>query len=268
MSLGGFSTRDASVSGWNSVEIEVVLVVFMLLAVLNFTSHFLAWRERSVGAYWRDPEARWVWALILGSGVALAGFLMWSGTYADPLVALRHAVFNTVSIATTTGYMSTDFDQWPLFAGLWMLLLCGIASSSGSTGGGIKMVRTLILFKEALRDMLRMSHPRAVQPLLLGGQIVPAPVIQAVLGFMLLYGATLGGLTLLLVATGMDLTTAVTAVVACLNNTGPGLARVGPSQNYQWMNDFQTWVCSFAMLAGRLELMTVFVLLTPAFWKR
>jgi trk system potassium uptake protein TrkH len=137
-----------------------------------------------------------------------------------------------------------------------MLLLCVVSSSSGSTGGGIKMVRTLILFRQATREMLRTSHPRAVRPLVLSGQIVSPQVIQAVLGFMLLYGATLVGLTLLLVATGLDFTSAVTGIVACLNNTGPGLT------------DFQTWVCMFAMLVGRLELLTVFVLMTPAFWRR
>ena len=177
-------------------------------------------------------------------------------------------MFNTVSIATTTGYASIDYDAWPLFAGLWMLLLCVVSSSSGSTGGGIKMVRTLILFLQATRELLRTSHPRAVRPLVLSGQIVSPQVIQAVLGFMLLYGATLVGLTLLLVATGLDFTSAVTGIVACLNNTGPGLATLGPAQNYQGLTDFQTWVCTFAMLVGRLELLTVFVLLTPAFWRR
>ena len=268
LSLGGFSTRDASIAAWNSPAIEAVLVVFMLLAVLNFVTHFTALHDRSFRPYGRDPEARWALGIIVGSGIAIASYLVWQGTIPQPATALRHAMFNTVSIATTTGYASIDYDAWPLFAGLWMLLLCVVSSSSGSTGGGIKMVRTLILFRQATREMLRTSHPRAVRPLVLSGQIVSPQVIQAVLGFMLLYGATLVGLTLLLVATGLDFTSAVTGIVACLNNTGPGLAKLGPAQNYQGLTDFQTWVCTFAMLVGRLELLTVFVLMTPAFWRR
>ena len=125
-----------------------------------------------------------------------------------------------------------------------------------------------VLFKQAMRELLRTSHPRAVRPLVLGGQIVAPQVIQAVLGFMLLYGASLVGLTMLLVGSGLDFTSAVSGVVSCLNNTGPGLAQLGPAQNYQSLSDFQTWVCTLAMLVGRLELLTVFVLLTPAFWRR
>jgi len=268
MSLGGFSTRDASIMGFDSLAIEAVLTVFMLLAVLNFTTHFLALRERSLAPYARDPEARWVWLTILGSAVVLAVFLTWRGQYGDLWTALRYTVFNTVSIATSTGFVSTDYDQWPIFASMWMLLLCVIASSSGSTGGGIKMVRTLILVRQAGRELLRMSHPRAIRPLLLGGQIVAPTVILAVLGYMLLYGVTLVGLSFVLMATGLDFLEALTGVVACLNNTGPGLGKLGPTQNYQALTDFQTWVLSFAMLAGRLELLTVFALLTPAFWRR
>ena len=268
LSLGGFSTRDASIAAWNSSAIEAVLMVFMLMAVLNFTTHFLALRDRSLEPYGRDPEARWVLGIIIGSGIAIASYLVWQGAVHNPATALRHAMFNTVSIATTTGFASLDYDQWPLFAGLWMMLLCVVASSSGSTGGGIKMVRALILFRQSMRELLRTSHPRAVRPLLLAGQIVPPQVILAVLGFMLLYGVTLVGLTLLLIATGLDFTSALTGVVACLNNTGPGLGALGPARNYQELTDFQTWVCTFAMLVGRLELLTVFVLFTPAFWRR
>jgi trk system potassium uptake protein len=268
LALGGFSTRDDSIAGFDSPAIEAVLMVFMMLAVLNFTTHFLAVRTRSLTPYVRDPEARWIWITIFCSALGLGAYLFFTSTYDDPLTALRFAAFKTVSMATATGYTGADYETWPGFAAMVLLLLGTLCSSSGSTGGGIKMVRTLILFKQAGRELLRMSHPRAVKPLLLNRQIVGNHVVLAVLGFMLLYGATLVGVTLLLMATGLDFTSAFAGTLACLNNVGPALGALGPSDNYQVLSDFQTWVLAFAMLAGRLELLTFFALLTPAFWRR
>ena len=268
LALGGFSTRDDSIGGFDSPAIEMILGVFMLLAVVNFTTHFLALRSRSLEPYARDVEARWVWMSVTGAIVALAAYLWWTGTYADPAQALRVAAFKTVSMATSSGYTGADYEQWPPLAGMGLLMIGGLCSSSGSTGGGIKMARTLVLFKQAGRELLRMSHPRAVRPLLLNRQVVGDHVVLAVLGFMLLYGATLLGVTLLLVATGLDLTSAFGGAYACLNNIGPALGVLGPTDNYAGLTDFQTWICVFAMLAGRLELLTVFVLVTPAFWRR
>jgi trk system potassium uptake protein TrkH len=268
LALGGFSTRDDSIAGFDSPAIETVLVVFMLVAVINFTTHFLALRSRSLEPYARDVEARWVWMSVFGAMVLVGTFLWWSGTYPDPYEAMRIAIFKTVSMATSSGYTGADYEQWPPFAGMTLLLLGGLCSSSGSTGGGIKMARTLVLFKQASRELLRMSHPRAVRPLLLNGLRVGDNVVFAVLGFMLLYGATLIGVTMVLLATGLDPTSAFGGAFACLNNIGPALGVLGPSRNYAALTDFQTWVCTFAMLAGRLELLTVFALLTPTFWRR
>lgn len=268
LALGGFSTRDANVAGFDSPAIEAVLVVFMLIAAVNFTTHFIALRQRSIEAYARDVEARWVWASICAAGLVLWGYLWWSGTYEDPWQALRIATFKTVSIATASGYTGADYETWPPFAALFLLMLGGLCSSSGSTGGGIKMARTLVLFKQAGRELVRMSHPRAVRPLLLNGHRVGDHVVLAVLGFMLLYGATLVGVTLLLLATGLDAVSAFSGAFACLNNIGPGLGELGPSRNYAGLDDLQTWVCAIAMLAGRLELLTFFALLSPAFWRR
>ena len=268
MALGGFSTRDASIAGFDSPSIEAALMVFMMIAVLNFSTHFVALRQRSLRVYVRDPEVFAVWSLIAGSALMLACFLYWKGTYPDFLLALRHAAFNTVSIATSSGFMSDDFDRWPIFAPMWMLLLCTIASSAGSTGGGIKMIRVLILLRLAGNELIRMVHPRAVTPLCLSGQVVDNKVVLAVMGYMLLWGLTLVVLSFLMMATGLDLTSAVSGVLACLNNTGPGLNELGPARNYQVLTDFQTWLCSFAMMAGRLELLTVFVLFMPAFWRK
>ena len=268
MALAGFSTRDASVSGFDSPAIEAVMIVFMMIAVLNFTTHFLALRQRSLRVYVRDPEVFAVWSLILGSCLMLAAFLWWKGVYLGFWTALRHASFNTVSLATSSGYMSDDYDKWPIFAPMWMLFLCTVASSAGSTGGGVKMIRVLILVRLAGHELLRLVHPRAVTPLCIGGQVIEARVILAVLGFMLLYGMTVVALTFLMMATGLDFVSALSGVIASINNTGPGLGVLGPAQNYQPLTDFQTWLCSFAMLAGRLELLTVFVLFIPAFWRR
>ncbi len=173
-----------------------------------------------------------------------------------------------VSVATTTGFATVDYALWPVFAPLWMLFLGTFATCSGSTGGGIKMMRALLMFRQAVRELERLIHPRAVMPVKLGGQVVENRIIFAVLAFMLTYGVTVAAITLLLTATGLDLLTALSAAVACVNNIGPGLGQVGPAATYALLSDFQTWICTFAMMLGRLELLTVFVLLTPAFWRR
>ena len=268
LSLGGFSTRDDSIAGFDSPAIETVLVVFMLIAVVNFTSHFHVLRSRSLSAYGRDVEARWVWTAIAVAALGMSAFLWWSGTYADPYQALRVGLFKTVSMASNTGYTGADYEQWPPVAALALLGLGGMCSSSGSTGGGIKMARALVLFKQAGRELLRMSHPRAVRPLMLNRQLIGDQVVLAVLGFMLLYGATLVIVMLLLLATGLDFVSAFGGAFACLNNIGPGLGVLGPSGNYAALDDFQTWVCLVTMLAGRLELLTFFALFTAAFWRR
>lgn len=268
MGLGGFSTHDASVGYFNSPLIELVLVVFMLIAVLNFASHFLVLRERSMRPYRRDPEAYAALALILGSCVGIAVFLWWNGVYAEFPTALRHATFNVVSIATSSGYASVDYAQWPIFAPLWMMLLTAVAASSGSTGGGIKMMRTLVLVKQAGREFRKLLHPTIVNPMKIGGQVVPNSIVFAVLGFIFLYFMTLATLTFVLLISGLDFISALTAILASVNNCGPGLGVVGPASNYQGLTDFQTWVCTFGMLIGRLEIFTVLILFTPGFWRR
>jgi trk system potassium uptake protein TrkH len=172
-----------------------------------------------------------------------------------------------VSIATDCGFVSQDYDKWPIFVPLWMLFLSCIAASSGSTGGGIKMIRALILAKQGLNELKRLIHPRMAAHLRVGDTFVSSSIAGAVLGFIFLYILAVGELTFLLVASGLDFTSAITAIVACINNAGPGLNVVGPAQNYGVLNDFQVWICSAAMLIGRLEVMTVFVLFTPGFWR-
>jgi trk system potassium uptake protein len=268
MGLGGFSSHDASYGYWDSPAIEAVTIVFMLAASLNFATHFLAVRRRSLLPYARDPEAGMVMLAMLGSVLMIALFLWWTATYASFWTALRYSAFNVVSIASTTGFANTDFALWPIFAPLWMLYLSCFATSSGSTGGGMKMIRALVLLKQSVREFTRIIHPRAMVPLKISGQAVENNLIFAVLAFMLVYGATMVGMSLLLTATGLDFITSFSAVAACINNMGPGLGQVGPATTYAVLTDFQTWVCTIAMLLGRLELFTLLVVFTPAFWRK
>ncbi len=268
LGLGGFSTHDQSYAYWNSPRIEAVAIVFMLIAAINFATHFLAWHRRSLRAYRVDPEAKVFLAVVVVSVLGVAAYLVWAGVYPDFGTALRYAAFNVVSIATTTGYANTDFNLWPTFAPLLMLFLCSFASCSGSTGSGIKMIRAQILFKQIFRELLRIIHPRIYNPVKLAGKPIENNVVFAVLAYAFVYVACIVVFTLLLTVSGADVLTAFSAAVASMNNTGPGLAQVGPASNYAVLNDFQTWVCSFAMLLGRLELFTLLVVLTPAFWRK
>ena len=268
MGLGGFAAYDASFGFFNSPAIEAVAIVFMMIAGVNFALYFVAWRQRSLAAVWRDSEARLFVATMVVSVLAIAAFLSAHQVYPTFAESLRHASFNVVSIATTTGFATVDYAQWPVFAPISMLFLCCFATCAGSTGGGIKMIRAILLLKGARRELKRIVHPRAVVPVKLGNATVDAQVLSSVLAFMLFYGAVMVAATMLLLFTGLDVVTAFTAVVACINNTGPGLGQVGPSTTYQGLSDFQTWVCSITMLLGRLELFSILVLLTASFWRK
>lgn len=268
MGLGGFSTHDASVGFFNSPAIEIVLIVFMLIAAMNFATHFLVWRDKSLRLYLRDIEGIATVVVVLVSCVAIGAYLWWQGTYPSFWTALRHASFNLVSLATDCGFAGEDFNKWPIFAPLWMLFLSCIVASSGSTGGGIKMVRTIILFKQAGREFRKLLHPAAVNPMKIGGAVIPNNIVFSVLGFIFLYFMSVVTLTFALLISGLDFVSAFSAIIACINNAGPGLGVVGPAGNYGVLSDFQTWVCTLAMLIGRLEIITFLIILTPKFWQR
>ncbi len=268
MSLGGFSTHDASVGYFNSPAIELVLSIFMLLAAINFATHFMALRTKNWRLYLRDSEAIATISLILISVFGLAIFLWGHNVYPGFLTALRHASFNLISVATSSGYASVDYAQWPIFAPLLMLFLSCVAASSGSTGGGIKMIRTLILFKQAGREFTKLLHPNSVNPMKVGGGVVDNNIVYAVLGFIFLYFMSIATLTFVMLFTGLDFLTAFSAVLASVNNVGPGLGSVGPASNYSGLTDFQTWICTLGMLIGRLEIITLLIIFTPAFWRR
>lgn len=268
MSLGGLSSHDASFGYFQSSTLEWVAIVFMLIASGNFALFFVAYRRRSARPVLRDPEWRGSVLLLLGSSVFVALLLLFKGVTTDVGETLRMALFNVISIASTTGYSTTDYTLWPVFAPIFMIMLSGMATSAGSTGAGIKMARVLILVKQARREMSRIIHPRAVNPVTVGGQAVESNTIFSVLAFMLVYGTTILGLTFLLLLSDMDFDTAFSAIVACVNNMGPGLGAVGPAGNFAGLNAFQTWVCTLAMLLGRLEMLSFMVLFTPGFWRK
>jgi len=268
LSLGGFSTHDANVGYFNSPLIELVLVLFMLIAAMNFATHYLAARKGDPGSYARDPEAKWLLVWIGASWLGVSAHVWLSGVYADLPSALRAVGFNLVSLATGSGLHTTDYGRWPVFAPMWMLFLSCVCASTGSTGGGIKMFRSLVLIKQSFREMFTLVHPQAVAPLRIAGQIVPDRVVYSVLAFIFLYFMIIVVLTFALLISGLDFISAFSAVVACINNAGPGLNRVGPGSNYGVLNDFQLWLCTAAMFLGRIEIFTCMVLFTPTFWRK
>jgi trk system potassium uptake protein TrkH len=268
MSLGGFTTHDASIGYFDSPLIEGILIVFMVLSGMNFATHFLALRNRSISVYRSDIEAMPFLVVLFGSCIGIALFLYQGGTYTNFWTALRHATFNVVSIATDCGFSSVNFDQWPHFAPLWMLFLGCVTVCTGSTGGGIKMMRTLILIKQSQLQMMLLTHPTAANPLKIGKMVVPSEILLSVLGFIFVYFMSIVLLTLLLVMTGVDTVSSFSAIIACINNAGPGLGQVGPATNYAVLSDFQTWICTLAMFLGRIEVFTALIIFTPTFWRK
>jgi trk system potassium uptake protein TrkH len=268
LSLGGLSSHDSSFGYFASPTLEWIAIVFMLLASCNFALYFVAMTKRQPERIWRDVEWRSSILLLLGSGVFVAGLLLVKGTMSDPAEALRTALFNVISIGSTTGYFTVDYTLWPVFAPLYMIMLSGVATSAGSTGAGIKMARIVILLKQARREMRLIVHPRAVHPVTMGSHTVENRTIFSVLGFMLVYGGTIIGLTMLLLLTDMSFDTAFSAVVASVNNMGPGLNEVGPAGNFAGLSPFQLWICTLAMVLGRLEMLSFMVLFTLGFWRK
>ncbi|WP_028601608.1 TrkH family potassium uptake protein [Ottowia thiooxydans] len=266
--LGGLSSHDQSFGFWNSAQLEWTAVLFMALSGISFARYFVLWQQRSLAPVAHDTEVRAYFSVMLLATVVITLMLMGSSVYPEFETALRQAAFQVVSVSTTTGYATTDYLLWPTFVPVLLLFLGCFVSCAGSTGGGIKMVRMLVLVRVAQRELLRIIHPRVVHPVALGRMAVPQDVISAVMAFMLIYGAVMVGLTLMMLATGLDVVTAFTAVIGCLNNIGPGMGKVGPAGNFGSLNEIQIWICSLAMLLGRLELLSVLVLFTPQFWRR
>ena len=268
MSLGGFSTHDASIGFFNSLPIEIVLTIFQLLAAMNFSTHFLALHKRSIQPYIKDMEVWGMLTVVLASCVLVAAVLWHAGTYPNFFTALRHATFNVVTVATTSGFMTQDFNLWPIFVPMWMLFLSGISVSTGSTGGGIRMIRTIILMKQAYLELFKSIHPYAVKPMKIGGSVISNDVVTSVMGFIFLYFISIVILVFTLLFSGLDFMNAFSAIIACFNNAGLGLNLAGSESNYSILSDFQTGVCIFAMLLGRVQIFSIVILFVPEFWRK
>ena len=268
MSLGGLSSHDASFAYFNSATLEWIAIFFMTLACGNFSLYFLIHYRHTFRPVFQDDEWRGSMSLLIGASLLVAGLLVIKDVGEPNLDTLRMSLFNVISVASTTGYSSTDYTLWPVFAPIFMIMLSGMVCSAGSTGSGIKMIRVLILIKQAGHEMTRIIHPRAVNPINVGGGLISGSTIFAVLAFMLVYGTTVLVLTFAFLLSDLSIEMSIGAALAGVNNLGPALGAVGPAGNFSAFNDFQLWVYCVAMLLGRLEILTFVVLFTPGFWRK
>ena len=264
VAIGGFSTHDASMAWFDNPTIEIIAIVFMLLAGVNFSLHFMSWQNRSIKTYFRDPEFRFYIGLLFTISIITVLFLIYYGVY-EAREGLVKGLFQVVSISTTTGFASADFAAWPTFIPFLLFYMAIIGGCAGSTAGGMKMIRILLIIKQGFREIQRLIHPNAVINVKLGEKRVPDRVIESVWGFFSVYVMAYMAMLLAMLATGLDITTAFTAVGAAINNLGPGLG--GVSENFASVSDHGKWVLCLAMLLGRLEVFTVLVILSPQFWR-
>lgn len=265
VAIGGFSTHDASIGYFDSAPIMLICMLFMVLSGINFALHFAVWREHSVTHYLRDPECRFYLMMIFIGIAIVTSYLYYSGTFGLGQSLLQGS-FELISILTTTGFGTKDFSVWPTFLPVLIFMFAFMGGCAGSTGGGIKMIRIMLIFKQGVREIHRLIHPNALFPIKVGTKTVSDRVVDAVWGFFAVYVISYLTMCILLLATGLDFTTAFTAVGACLNNLGPGLGDV--AAHYGDISDTAKWILCFAMILGRLEVFTLLVLFTPMFWRR
>jgi len=266
LATGGFSTRNASVAAYNSAYIDWVITLFMFLAGVNFSLHYYALKGR-VGEYFRNEEFRFYLFITVGA-TAIIMLMNHGHTYHSFFDNLRYSAFQTTSILTTTGFGTADFELWPVLTQYMLVLLMFIGGCAGSTGGGIKVARILLLLKHGSVQLYHLIHPRAIKLVKLGGTPVAADVMQSILGFFALFMGIFVTASMLMAASGMDLVSGAAAVIATLSNIGPGLGSVGPIDNFAHVPAFGKGVLVMCMLLGRLELFTVMVLFLPSFWRK
>lgn len=266
MATGGFSTKNASVGQYNSAVIDYIIIVFMILAGLNFALHYRALRGKP-HMYFQDREAMFFLGII-GFATLLIGVDVWRVTGHHALKALQQTLFQVVSIVTTTGFGTADYERWSKLSQVILFFLMFFGGCAGSTGGGMKIIRTMILMKLGLNEIKRLIHPQAVFSIRIGTMVVPREIAGNIAGFFLLHvGLTVFGI-LFMSALGLDFETAFGSVAANINNIGPGLGDVGPTDNYAAIPVIGKWFLCLLMLAGRLEIFTVLILFTFSFWKK
>ena len=267
MATGGFSTRNLSIESYNSVYFDFVITFFMILAGINFALHYVALTGR-ITTYWKDAEFRFFIGLLGGLTVFVTAVLYISQTYPTLFDSFRYAVFQVPAIVTTTGFSTADFEKWPYVLQMMILALMFVGGCSGSTGGSMKIVRVMLLFKSAYNELIHLVHPRAVVPIKLGKVVVPDSVMRSIWNFFFLFMALFVVSTFIMTALGLDLLTAIAAVAASIGNIGPGLGLVGPTDNYAWIPTIGKWTLIFDMILGRLEIYTVIVCMAPVFWRK
>lgn len=266
LSTGGFSTHDASIGHFDNPLIELVAMLFMIIGASNFALHYVAWNGRSLQGYFRDSEFKTFLMLFAVMGTLVCLPLITSGTYPDAATAIRKGMFQVIAYGTDAGFGTADPTKWPVYVPTLLVLCTFMMCCAGGTGGGVKVVRLMLFLRQAFRELKLLIHPNAEVAIKLDQKVVANDVVYAVGGFFSVYiGMTLL-LTGLMQLAGLDALTAFSAVAACINNAGPGLGEV--YANVSTVTDFGKWVLIFAMLAGRLEIFTLLVLFTPAFWRR
>lgn len=264
VAIGGFSTHDASIGYFDSALIEMIAVFFMLISAANFALHYVAWNSKSVRQYLLDPEYRF-FLTIAAVLMLLTFFVLWATQTYGALDAARYGMFEAVSLLTTTGYGTADFSTWPLFAPFVLFMASFIGGCAGSTAGGMKVIRVMLILKQGLREVKRLIHPAGVFPVKVGNRKVSDKVVESVWGFFSVYIMAYAVIFFGLLATGLDFETTWSAVGSSLNNLGPGLGEV--ATHYGTIPDTAKWLLCFAMLLGRLEIFTLLVLLTPQYWR-
>jgi len=265
VAIGGFSTHDLSIGYFDSAAIDLVAIVFMILAGINFSLHFFAWKNVSIRHYALDPEFRAYFFVLLVLSSIVVFSLFFLGTYSDPNDSFINGLFQSVSIATTTGFTTANYAAWPGALPVLLIFASFVGGCAGSTGGGIKVIRWLLIAKQGAREIVRLVHPSAEIPVKLGQSAVQVRVVDAVWGFFSVYIVVFGVMLLAMMSTGLDQVTAFSAVAATLNNLGPGLGEV--AAGFMTVSDTGKWISIVGMLLGRLEIFTLLVLITPTFWR-
>ncbi len=265
IATGGFANYDASMAAFDSPLIETIAMVFMLLGGTNFALHFLAWNRGSFTVYGQDPEFRTYLSIVVVCTLIVTFGIYLHSIYGSFGEHLRHSAFHVVSMFTSTGFTTTGFAQWPGFVPAFIMLITFLGACAGSTAGGLKTIRAMIIAKLAWRELMRVIHPRGQFVVKVGNQVISESIIAAVAGFVTVFVGSYVVLSLAVATTGVDIVTAFSIVASCMNNVGPALGVA--TATVHDLNDLAVWFCSFAMLLGRLEVFTVLVLLMPAFWR-
>ena len=266
MATGGFATKNASIGHYDSAYIDYIIIVFMILAGMNFSLHYRALRGKPL-LYFKDRETLFFLSII-GAATLFIALSLWTvnGEAIEP--GFRHALFQVVSIITTTGYGTVDYEQWSVSSRTILFILMFLGGCAGSTGGGLKIIRSLILTKFSLNEIKKLIHPQAVLPVRIGHQVVSRDIIANVAGFFLFYISIFVFGVLFMNMLGLDFETSLGGVAATLGNIGPALGDLGPTDNYAFIPDMGKWFLSFLMLVGRLEIYTVLIIFTPFLWKK